>query len=230
MTKNDNKLKYVPIATKIHIEAYAQLQKIAQKTGLKVYNMLQYVIECYLRYYSEDEPITDNMQKVVDGFANFRTLKESFLFCQPMPMFYADSCLFFMKNKNKPQMQPILIKKANDEYLQTINKDEILKVFLLSFMPEVLTDLQDLKDRHNMLSLADAVLFAIKEQTDPKRYDITAEIKELFSDNANSFDSRNLDFTNTTLYKRVLYKGVFSDIKTETTEEAEAKTETTEKE
>lgn len=192
----------VTIATKINRQSKAMLDAIAEKAGLKVYNLLQTVIDAYLRYCSNGQAITPHLENLINGFADFQVTKDSFALCAPDNAHKAKSvrkCIAFVEQAGKPQARPVLLysktdAKGNAHTFETMADDAILQTFLLAFAPKLVADLREIRSANNLLSLADALKFAIREQTEPTKYDITADIESLFADNNRDENGRVIDY------------------------------------
>lgn len=191
----------VTIATKINRHSKVMLDAIAKNAGLKVYNLLQTVIDAYLRYCSNGQIITAQLENIVNGFADFQVAKDSFALCAPDNPRRAKSmhkCIVFVEQEGKPQARPVLLyskpdARGNAQTFECIADDAILQTFLLAFAPKLVADLREIQSANNLLSLADALKFAIREQTEPKEYNITADIASLFSDNNRDEHGRTID-------------------------------------
>lgn len=198
----NGKCGMVTIATKINHQSKVMLDAIAENAGLKVYNLLQTVIDAYLRYCSNGQAITPHLENLINGFADFRVTKDSFALCAPDNTRKAKSirkCIAFVEQAGKPQARPILLysktdTKGNAQTYETMADDAILQTFLLAFAPKLVSDLRKIQSTNNLLSLTDALKFAIREQTEPTQYDITAEIESLFADNNRDESGRIIDY------------------------------------
>lgn len=200
--EEQKKIHAVTIATKINGNSYAILKTIADNSGLKVYKLLQTIVDAYLRYLAKEQIITDNLEKVIKGFANFQLTKDSFAYCSTNTKREIKSCIAFIEANGKPQPRPVLIhtkkdKNGNVSVFESIADDAILRAFLLAFAPELIPELREIKEANELLSMADALKFAVHEQTAPTQYDITADIESLFADNDRTEDGKKIDFDGT---------------------------------
>ena len=204
--------EYHTVATKISNESLLVLKSIAKKSGLTLYNMLQVIIESYLKYFSKETYISESLNKLLNGFADFRLAKDSFMFCSYPDIsetnsFEIDGCITFIKKTSKIQPRCMLIRKGKnkeneDILLQSINDDAILNSFLYSFSPELIKHLRDIQHRYSLPSMTDALKFAVKEQTTPTRYEITTDINSIFDDNMRVDNGKQVDYEVIGFYKR----------------------------
>ena len=192
------------VATKINRESYSLFSSIAKKANLTVYTLLQVVIDCYLRYVSDEVEITDSMDKIVNGFANFSIAKDSFCICASESNQELQSFIAFIQKKGSNFPQAVLFKKKDEESVSKCYRyDDMLILFLSSISPSLITALSEIKAKENLLSLTDAMKFAINEQTNPTKIDISTEIKGFFSDNSRSEYGKRIDYSECGSYKRI---------------------------
>lgn len=198
MEKQEN-THAVTIATKVNRNSYTMLKAIADNSGLKVYRLLQTIVDAYLRYLSKGQIITADLEKVVKGFANFQLTKDSFAYCSTNTKREVKACIAFVGVKGQPQPRPVLIytkrdKEGNVSVFENVADDAVLQTFLRAFAPELMPELCEIAEANNLLSMSDALKFAVHEQTAPARYDITADIESLFADNNRDENGRVIDY------------------------------------
>ena len=191
------------VGAKIRGNEKEMLKAIAASCGLTPSDMLHCVINSYFRYLSPDTIITPQMELLVNNFADFRIAKDSFVIFDgnTKKKRSLKSAIVFVKQKGKPQAQPVLLYQKNNEKGETqtfesINNDRLLLAFLHAFAPKVLPDLREIQTANNLLSLTDALKFAVREQTAPTRYEIsiTNEIESLFADNSRGENGKVIDY------------------------------------
>lgn len=208
--------KQYTISTKVSIVAYSFLASLAEKSGITMYKMLQTVVECFLKYFSDDSYLTDSLCKVINSFADFRLTKDSFMFCShdAKDMWSLDSAIISIKAEDKPQPRSILIHKKEQDgkmcMVQNYNNDVILTCFLQSFAPEILKDLNEIMHKNNTLSLTDALKFAVQEQIDAKEYDLICDIESLFEEDNRTEDNKEIDWDSAGKYARRCSRSIYS--------------------
>lgn len=192
----------VAIATKINRHSKILLDAIAKKHGLKIYNLLQVVINAYLRSLAPGQLVTNETTQVINTFANFNVSKDAFLMCRPDKHHSprtVNACIAFVGQKSKSTVQPMLIytkkdKNGNTAIYESMADDTILKTYLRSVDPEAIKKLWEIKEENNLLSLTDALKFAIHEKATPEQYDMAADIEEMFADNNRAEDGTPISF------------------------------------
>ena len=174
--------EYKVIATKVTKRAYIQLKAIAERANIKVYALLQIVIDCYIKTFCEKEPINDYMREILCKFIDIDRAKTGFSLIAPiLRNLSITKCLAIVSQAKKTIPEIVLIEKDGDSITQNINKDAILTEFLQAFSPKILRDLQMIQEREQMHNLTDALHFAINEIAQPKD-PLHSEIEQLFTD------------------------------------------------
>ena len=170
------------INTKIHIRTYAQLRAIADRANLTIYNILQNVIDCFIKCFCEREPINDSMREILCKFLDLDRAKNGFSLIAPTMQYISMSkCLAILSRTKKTIPEIVLIEKDGDSITQNMNSDAILTEFLQAFSPKILHGLRKIQDKEKLHNLADALLLATNEMAHPKD-PIHSEIEQLFSE------------------------------------------------
>ena len=170
------------ISTKIHINKYAQLQAIADRANITIYNILQSTIDCYIKCFCESAPINDYTRELLSKFIDIDRAKNGFSLIAPyLRNLSISKCLAIVSKAKKTIPEIVLIEKDGDNITENLNRDAILTEFLQAFSPKVLHSLQKIKDSEKMHNLTDALLFATNEIAHPKD-PLHSEIEQLFSE------------------------------------------------
>ena len=173
---------YKVINTKISPRAHAQMRAIAERANIKVYALLQIVVDCYIKTFCEREPINDYMREILCKFIDMDRAKNGFSLIAPnLRNLSMSKCLAIVSQAKKTIPEIVLIEKDGDSITQNINSDAILTEFLRAFSPKILRGLQMIKEREQMHNLTDALHFAINEIAQPKD-PLHSEIEQLFTD------------------------------------------------
>lgn len=198
--------KFKVIATKIDWNVYLQLKLIADRTGLKVYNLLQTVADAYIKYLSTDTYITESIRTVVNTFARFRFQKDSFTLLEPNDSnFHFTKCIAFIGKHGKRYEQAVLLRvpgKDEQDIIMNRNNDEMLESLLQTIDPNLVDSLSAIKQNNSLLSLTDALRHAIDEATPGMRDSIAEDVAELFSDNRRSEYGSEIDYSEIGRYKQ----------------------------
>lgn len=192
----------VAVSTKINRDAHVMLKAIAEKHGLKIYNLLQVIIDAYLQYLGTGRHVTNETERIVNAFANFNVAKDAFFMCSqdaPSKPKNLNACIAFVEQKGKSTTQPMLIYtkkdgKGNTSTFESVATDAILQTYLRSIAPDAIGELSTIKEENGLLSLTDALKFAIHEQATAKQYDMMADIEELFADNSRADNGQVFSF------------------------------------
>ena len=188
---------YKVINTKINPRAHAQMRAIAERANIKVYALLQIVVDCYIKTFCEREPINDYMREILCKFIDMDRAKNGFSLIAPtLRNLSMSKCLAIVSQAKKTIPEIVLIEKDGDIITQNINSDDILTEFLRAFSPKVLRGLQMIQEREQMHNLTDALHFAINEIAQPKD-PLHSEIELLFTDANNLVLSAQIQPTET---------------------------------
>ena len=183
---------YKVINTKISPRAFAQMRAIAERANIKVYKLLQIVVDCYIKTFCESEPINDYMREILCKFIDIDRAKNGFSLIAPTLQNLNMSKCFAIVSKAKSTIPEIvLIEKEGDSITQNINSDTILTEFLQAFSPKILHYLQKIKNSERMHNLTDALFYATQEIACPKD-PLHNEIEQLFTDANNSVISAQI--------------------------------------
>ena len=112
------------------------MRAIAERANIKVYKLLQIVVDCYIKTFCESEPINDYMREILCKFIDIDRAKNGFSLIAPTLQNLNMSKCFAIVSKAKSTIPEIvLIEKEGDSITQNINSDTILTEFLQAFSP-----------------------------------------------------------------------------------------------
>ena len=180
--KKENERYDKVINTKISLKAYAQLCAITDRANIKIYTILQCVVDCFIKCFCESEPINDYMREMLSKFVDIDRAKNGFCFCAPLLQnLEMTKCLAIVTKAKKTIPEIVLIQTENGKVTENHNSDKILTEFLQAFSPKILHGLQRIKKSEKMHNLTDALLFAVNEIAYPKD-PLHSEIEQMFTD------------------------------------------------
>ena len=170
------------INTKISHKAHAQLCAITDRANIKIYTILQCVVDCFIKCFCESEPINDYMREMLSKFVDIDRAKNGFCFCAPLLQnLKMTKCLAIVTKAKKTIPEIVLIQTENGKVTENHNSDKILTEFLQAFSPKILHGLQRIKGNEKMHNLTDALLYAVNEIAYPKD-PLHSEIEQMFTD------------------------------------------------
>jgi len=191
------------IATKVNHETYVLFKFVAFKTGVKIYNLLQTIIESYVRYFSGETVISDDIKRVLTSFGRLSLSKYKFVLSSDAYRkdWYFSHCIAFIGSKRRGfegNEEAILLRAPREgekDIFMNRNNDAILEALFRSLDPDILRNLQTVKKEKELPSLLDALRFASSETANDETDIFEREINELFSDNERSEYGVTPDFT-----------------------------------
>ena len=176
--------KYKPIGTKVSPEAWRALNVVAESLDVKIYNLLQVVLNAFLKTFATDDIQSDYVKKVVRDFLDVQKAKDGFCLCSTFTgdKLQASKCLAFIEKQDTKLPEVLLVRSGADDLTLIANEDAILTEFLQAFSPSTLSLLERIKDKEKQLTLTGALKYAVAEAT-PGVETISDEVRSLFAEN-----------------------------------------------
>ena len=171
--------------TKVNARAYVQLLAIAKAANITIYNLLQVILDAFLKTFATDDVQSDYVKKVVRDFLDVQKAKDGFCLCAPQTTkneLQASKCLVFVEKKDKKLPEVLLVRSGADDLTLIGNEDAILTEFLQAFSPSTLSLLERIKDEEKQRTLTGALKYAVAEAT-PHAETISDEVRSLFAEN-----------------------------------------------
>lgn len=208
--------KYKVIATKIDYNVYLQFKFIADRAGLKVYNLMQTIIDAYIKYLSTDTYITESIRTIVNAFTRFRFQKDTFTLLEPNDgKFQFTKCIAFIGKHGKRYEQAVLLRvpgKNEQDIVMNRNNDEMLESLLSTIDPNLVDKLAVIRQDNNLVSLTDTLRFALDAAMPGTANHLDDEVAELvaeiFSDNSRDEYGARIDYSTFGNYKQKKHRTV----------------------
>ena len=83
MAKDKSENKVVQLQTKVSAESYARLKAISQKHGFTIYDLLQMLAECIIRYMDTATNLSDDLVRIIRMFEDIRGWRDAFRLTEP---------------------------------------------------------------------------------------------------------------------------------------------------
>jgi len=170
----EDKPKYRKQQTKVHPFIHHRLEKIAQKKGISVYQMLQMVCDTLARYMDDKHNLTPEMEKAMSIFEHMEGWKKALNLADPTVQKKIGEATYFLydpKGKRKGfravHVTRPLEKNSGEtlnaigDWQQTINIQDILERTICLTMPERYIRLRRLaatKDCNGIVELIDTLI------------------------------------------------------------------------
>lgn len=198
------KLNYTTIATKIPLNVKQKLYTIAEILNLSIYELLQYLILFYVRYFDNDSPISDEYEIMLDAFINVvdQSMKNS---SKPfnVKQKYISSAIIFIQQNNNIQYQTIAIgKDGQGRITENYNLDKMLSEYLKATDPETLERLVCIQKQIGFFSISHTLHYLVKQSNCSQKEDIIKmEIESMFKDNDRVYN-KSLNYGERTIRKK----------------------------
>ena len=92
---------YSVISTKVSPEARGRLKAICEKYGFKIYDMLQMMCECLIRFMDEEHNISEKMMKVIRMFENLPGWKTTVRLTEDFEKVQVVEAFYVIRRKGK---------------------------------------------------------------------------------------------------------------------------------
>lgn len=74
----------IVVNTKVTLEAYARLKAICKKYGFTLYDLLQMLLDCMIRYMDEYHNLSEDLRRIIRMFEDMPGWKKAFRLTEPM--------------------------------------------------------------------------------------------------------------------------------------------------
>lgn len=170
----EDKPKYRKQQTKVHPFIHHRLEKIAQKKGISVYEMLQMVCDTLARYMDDRHNLTPEMEKAMSIFEHMDGWAKALNLADPTVQKTIGEATYFMYDpdgKRKGCRAVHVTKPFFGNWEQTINIQDILERTICLTMPERYMRLRRLaatKDCSSIVELIDTLIDEHSQDEDVK--------------------------------------------------------------
>lgn len=193
------------VNTKINLSSFILFNSIVKKRGISFYSVLKVIVDCLIKCLSPECRLDDHTKKILKTFCNIRFLRDRFTLSDPvLNDVTCNKCIMLVEKPQTKYEEPILIrnpKQGEKGVIYSRNEDDILRALLHSIAPEGIKQLEAIKDDNDLLSLSQALKYAIGEVSG-NAISIEEEIMELFSDNERSEFGKKIEYDEIGKYKR----------------------------
>lgn len=171
---------YKTVATKISPEAYRQLEQLAMKHGMKIYELIQMCADTLLRYMSDAHNLTPKMERAMAVFEHLTGWAGSMNLAEPTGDKRISEAIYFLTSPKKKGCRAVLVTTPFlGEMNQTENVQVILERTIELMVPERYRRLRLLAAEHNIQSLLGVIDWLIDyHSTDSD----TEEMRRMFED------------------------------------------------
>ena len=198
---------YEVVATKVSKPIRHRMQSLLRKRGLSEYEMLQMVYETLVRYMDDRHNLTPEMERAMFIFEHMRGWANAFNLADPTIEPEIVSATYYLGDPSKIGVHAVhverpMLKELSEEWMQTINVQDILEQTICLLMPERYKRLRSLAvdmDCSSILELIDTLIDEHSKDAD------FAEVRQGFEDaNRSDFGKTPADAP----YRRKHYKTV----------------------
>lgn len=94
-------LSYISVATKITPEAYAQLKSICKQYGFTLYDMLQMLCECLIRFMDTEHNLSEDLLRIIRMFEDLPGWKAAMRLTEPLKDVEIVEAFYVIRRKGK---------------------------------------------------------------------------------------------------------------------------------
>lgn len=124
---------YRVINTKISELAFKELSKVCRKRGATIYDLLQLMCETFIRFMSEKQNLTPDMEKLMEMFEqteDAKGWKNVLNLCDPEADTEIVGAIYLLQGKGKSGIRPVYVEKPfMGQWTQTENVKDIVERF-----------------------------------------------------------------------------------------------------
>ena len=203
----DNNGDYEVVATKVSKYVRRRMKQLLKQKGLTEYVMLQMVYETIVRYMDDRHNLTPEMERAMFIFEHLRGWANAFNLDDPTVVPEIIEATYYIGDPTKIGVRAVhverpMLKELSEQWIQTINVQEILEQTICLLMPERYKRLRMLAVDNNCNSILQLIDMLIDEHS--KDIDV-AEVRRGFEDaNRSDYGRTPADAP----YKRKHYKTV----------------------
>lgn len=196
---------YEAITTKVSATTYKQLVNICKKKGLTIYNMLQMMCDCIVRYMSSAHNLTPKMEEAMSIFEHLDGWTKQFNLAEHNIDAEVREAIYFIGNEKRKGMRAVHVSKPfMGTWKQTENIQEIIERFFCLIIPEKYRRLRQVANTMQCKSILQVIDHLIDRYVeDADLNDIRAEFEDA---DRSDFGTKPTDQR----YKRKLHRGIDS--------------------
>lgn len=128
---------FEPITTKVSAVTYKQLINICKKKGITIYNLLQMMCDCIVRYMSSAHNMTPKMEEVMSIFEHLDGWKNAFNLAEHDIDPEVSEAIYFIGNAKRKGMRAVHIARPfMGTWKQNENIQDIIERFFCLIIPE----------------------------------------------------------------------------------------------
>lgn len=151
--------KYKAIATKVSEDTEKALERICGRKGITIYEMLQMMCDCIVRYMSKDTNLSEEMEQAMNIFEHMDGWKDAYNLADYETDTIVDKALYFVGDQRKKGMRAVLLERPfMGTWSQTVNVQDILERVINWIFPSLYKRLRTIGGElecHNMLETID---------------------------------------------------------------------------
>lgn len=191
----ENNENYKVIGTKVSPEFYQKFRRICHKVGMKVYDVLQYTAETFVRYTDDRHNLSPEMERLIRIFEQPDSWRNVFNLADPTDVEKEiGEAIYFLSAKGKKGARAILVRRPfMGQWSETVNVQFILERVIEVLLPERYRQLRAMAvelDCNSLLDLLDHLIDVNKKGSDLE------SIRKIFEDSQRADNTRNIDYGN----------------------------------
>lgn len=180
-TAKQSEADFKPIATKISTQAATMLDAICKKNGITIYELLQSIVDCAIRYMSDQHRMSDDLQRVMEIFFDDLNKSSFRLSDYTQEPGVIEAILILGDRKHKGNRSVLVTEPFFGQAEEDWNELHQLEAFVCKIMPRLYKRIRTVGAQMGSQSVYE-VLDTLCRQAladDPNERDI----REMFSDN-----------------------------------------------
>jgi hypothetical protein len=188
----EDKEKYKTIATKVSAEQKRQLDCVLKRLGTNEYQWFQVMAEVTIRMADDRHNLSEDMSKIIQIFEMLPGWKSPVSFFDPNAKSEIDSACYFITQRGKPGMKPVLVERGwMGRWQMEENAADIVEFVLEKAMPKSYWWLRQRMAERDCNRVFE---YLLKLADDAKAEQLNADICEMFGDNSRHEFGGNIEY------------------------------------
>lgn len=161
MARDSIEYKTVKLQTKVSPESYAILENIAKKYGFSIFQLLRMFADTIIRYMDDRHNLSEDIARVMRMFENIPGWKKSICLASGWEDYEVVDALYILRERGKEGERIVWAKPplmvGSDEWICTMNVQEMVERFLNAVSPQLYCHLRLLKVEMGTESMIDII-------------------------------------------------------------------------
>lgn len=158
---------FVSVAGKISTWSYGRIMKILRQKGLNIYQMIQNMCDCIIRYMDDRHNLTPESEKVMSMFEHMIGWENNFNLCDPTTKPEISEATYYLSDfsgKGKKGVRVVHVDRPlQDKWTQNFNVRQIFERFMCLTFPKLYLRMRLIAGMHHCADIFELLTEVITE-------------------------------------------------------------------